>query len=453
VFTLKILSGPLYGSDITLAASTTFFVVGDRAIDAGARGAGDRTAVPLAASEHALYLPLAEDTPNFTMHLAQLRQRIADDVQTQDSVATQEGREYTDAMLLPLTIFNVDGIVEQDIVFNRPHQIGALWIAVKAYDCDWSDTVAQFLRDGAVAFVHVEGGANGSAEPGIPRALDARGLQDERVQNTPGLPRPLSRHLSRLFTSWQGVAFGALFVLLGVAALTQSASGRFQTSSAEKVPALPSPALMHLALNSTDAMVLPGRDDQVFLLVGSERIESWGRLLHRKGLHANNVNVRGIEQELQRANDVLDRAHIRYWVVRLDDPTHPNVLVHAGLQPSEKVRISELIIAHLPYVKQVAIEEVDPEAVIAEAEHRLKVSGVDYQIEHFHDRASIVISGALDDRQLRRIDQEARHFKNLWGDRFIQFSVQLAERKAGGIIKQQGPIMIRYQQDHIGFSG
>ena len=259
--------------------------------------------------------------------------------------------------------------------------------------------------------------------------------------------------LTRLFTCWKGRTVLALCAVSGIAAVGLFTVRPFDKAPEAKLASVASPALMRLALNSTDAMVLSGQEGQVFLLVRNDRVESWGRLLHRKGLNTANVSVRGLEQELQRINDVLDRAHIAYWVVRLDDPTHPNVLVHAGLRVSEKVRIKDLLMAQLPYVKQVSIEEVDPEAVIAEAEHRLKVSGVEYQIEHFNDRASIIISGALDDRQLRRIDAEARHFKNLWGDRFIQFSVQLSERRAGGIVKQQGPVMIRYQQDHIGFSG
>lgn len=411
MFTLKVLSGQLYGADIPLPPEDIFFVVGNAALDTTEHGAA-----PLAQGENTLYIPLAEPSPNFLLRLASASNAGP---QERDPVSPQAHEpQPTDVRV---TCFAQDGTREQTLALNQPVQLGALWLALKRADEVWSAQVD----------AHLSGGAGGLTNV-IETLPDASANQGHRK----GL-----RRITRRIALPLGIAVAAATVALAVPAsnlLLHSAPGADAN-------------LLREVLAGAAASVLSGRDGKQYVLVEREPVDTWTRRLRRHGVGLSGIVLRTREHEVDHVSGALERAGIAFGIVRFDKPAHPMVMLDGRASDKDIARTRRVVIEALPYAQRVEVRRIANARVIEQAEHALRVAGIDYDLTRHSGGASIRIAGALDDRQLERIDTTIQRFQALWGDRIVQFHVRLAERPASGIVKRASAGVVRYARNHVGF--
>jgi type III secretion system PrgH/EprH family protein len=114
VFSLKILSGLMYGVAITLPAEDIFFVAGPLG-ESVAEG-GEHIA---AQAGNTLFIPAGSGAPNFRLGLS-------------DATAPQAW------------VFYELGVEPLALTFNQPLKVGEVWLALKPQDDDWSAAVLDF---------------------------------------------------------------------------------------------------------------------------------------------------------------------------------------------------------------------------------------------------------------------------------------------------------------------
>lgn len=403
VFTLKFLSGPLYGTDIPLPDDDVTFVVGNDVFDA-ATALSDRDAGAWPQAENTLYVPLPVRSPNFRLILS-----------TPVASGDTNALPASDPVEATAQVLSPDGAYDQLITFNTPQKIGALWLALKPATAPWSESVDTYLR------------RTGDVPP-------------DRV-DTPSTALPVGKRWYR--RRW----FAALALLgaLAVFAIPASHAVRGIVENRTQQQALS-------AFEKAGALVLSGRDECTYLLVKELPLERWSRMLRRQNIDMRRTVLSSIEQEAARASALLDQQQVPFWTVRMDDPAHPLVITSTDTARADIERGQAALMKAFPYARSVRFEHNSQDDVIDRALTALDVANVAFDVERYPQGAAVRISGALDDRQLQRIDETIQRFQSLWGDRIVNFSVALEETPTSGMVKREGGRVVRYQKHHIGIA-
>ncbi len=403
MFTLKFLSGPLYGTDIPLPDDDVTFVVGNDVFDA-ATASGDRDTGRLPQAENTLYVPLAVRSPNFRLLLS--TGTLPSDADAQTASGTPGVAAH---------VLSPDGLQDQWISFNHPQQIGKLWLALKPATQPWSDAVNAHLR-----------GTCDTPQNGV---------------SAQGTTAPVTKR-------WYRRGWLLALVLLGaLAVFAIPASHAVRGIVENRTQQHPLSAFTH-----TGAIVLPGRDDCTYFLVKEMPLERWSRMLKRQNIDMRRTVLSGIDQEAARAAALLDQHRVPFWTVRMDDPAHPLVITNTDTVPADIERGRDALMKAFPYARSVRVEHNSQDDVIDRALHSLDVANIEFDVERYAQGAAVRIGGALDDRQLQRIDDTIQRFQSLWGDRVVNFSVLLEEAPTSGMVKREGGRVVRYQQNHVGIA-
>jgi len=119
VFSVKILSGPMYGVDITLPDEDVFFIAAPagEAVDENAEHVAGR-------ASNTLFIPAGRTAPNFKLCLSSAKALEA-------QVFYERGAEC--------------GFEQVALLLNQPLQLGEVWLAVKPQADAWSDAVLSFI--------------------------------------------------------------------------------------------------------------------------------------------------------------------------------------------------------------------------------------------------------------------------------------------------------------------
>jgi type III secretion system PrgH/EprH family protein len=325
---------------------------------------------PTSVPPGAIFIPLDQGGCNFEVLL---------DVAVPDGVTIRRLDEPAEARFCP---------------FQRSESVGALQIALRAQDQDWS-----------------------------PESLG--------MQPPPALQDDTRRWARSSLVNWLGggVVLGGLIASFGLWSLPEP------TPDAD-VRAL-------IAGVSAEVEVVNGRDQVTYVFVSSERDAGWSRqVLMRNNLVSGKVLVR--DQERRRLEQLLvdHDPQLAWHALDLKDPSLPRLLISAQrnlLTPQMQTRLVNALLESAPYARDVAVQVQDDTLLANLAQEGLqRLSLVFSRVEH-GDSVTFAIEGNVQDSELAAVRRYVDGFYQQWGDRYVHFAIDLKDDVLKGKSFQNGP--------------
>jgi len=173
-----------------------------------------------------------------------------------------------------------------------------------------------------------------------------------------------------------------------------------------------------------DYAIAPGNDGRLYAFSDSASARSWGERASRRAQRRNDIHLLRRE-EAARLEQALIAAGLDLVVVRLDDPSRPEVVLNGSVTTARTTQVGSVLAAHAPYLKQARVSAISDQQLIALARQQMRVLGISTRTEPRGERVSIVNDVFLDDAGLNAMASAARTFHQRWGMRRISVSPQL----------------------------
>ncbi|MHA7187485.1 PrgH/EprH family type III secretion apparatus protein, partial [Burkholderia pseudomallei] len=287
---LRILFGPLFGSDIAIPSGEVFFCVGEQVIDdRPAEHPENRAGHLLERAVDTLYIPHRAGAPNFRLRFPGAPTQAARTAETGEAAPGDFEVDFLSA----------DGCVTQRAAFNTVCRFGDIAFALRRQREPWSEAVMHYAP-------HAPSRAADAAEPGAP-----------------GEPGDGGERASRF-----ALKLGALLVAgVALAALAYWQVQRYV--GAQKLASVNGV----LAGAPVPNAILPGDDGRIYVLSASQDGAEWDREALLKAALPEKIEVAVIGAERQRVERRLDEAGVDFVTVRLDAPEHPELIL-TGAAPA-----------------------------------------------------------------------------------------------------------------------
>ncbi|MGE6332990.1 PrgH/EprH family type III secretion apparatus protein [Stenotrophomonas sp. NPDC077659] len=362
-YQLKLLSGTLNGVEYTLNAGDTLFHIGSQQDLLDGRAAH-----LLQGASNAYFLP--EDLPPGAFV-----------VQWQDGeegrAALQLGERETPDQpwqyrpLLPQTVFCSGGV----------------YFAVRAEADAWAPEVLAFTP------------------PGLPVAAVVPG---RRAASDESRRRPRRRLLR-----WAGLA------MVGVA--LASACFYWQYTPQVRVSGLASV----LRDAPADYQIVAGSDGRLYAFTDDRDGPAWGERASRRLQRHDDVYLLR-RNEATRLEQGLLQAGLPVVIVRLVQPTRPDIVLLGPVSTAQRERAQAFIGQQAPYASVPAqVSTTTDAALVALAQAQLRGLGISSRAEPHGARVSVINDVFLDDAALNAMAGMAERFHREWGQRRITVHLQL----------------------------
>lgn len=179
-----------------------------------------------------------------------------------------------------------------------------------------------------------------------------------------------------------------------------------------------------------DYQIIYGNDKSLYIFSKNDKATDW----------AIQTLIRTPpSQHLQVVNVTTEEARIGRWVehhwpaikfhqIRLDNPKSPVIRVskeRTSLSEKERNLFIENIKKDFPYTDTINIEYLSDNTVKTIAEQGLKKMALSYRMVNSNDSVTFVILGVIEDGVLENIKNYVNQFYQLWGTRYVNFSIEL----------------------------
>lgn len=275
---------------------------------------------------------------------------------------------------------------------------------------------AQTLEDVGVLRVAVRP----EGEPWADALMQTKPLAESSWQRLPALP-------------WQGLASLAVCVaLVGLLAWWLQ-----RPTALDDVQTL-------LRGTRVGMAVVPGRDGgDVYVFADSERDAGWGRQVLERNL-VNRAHLVTRAEESSRLGRLLESEAPGFAWYRIDlaDPSMPRVLFSNQrnlITPSFEARLTDRLAQAAPYARQVSLQGVDDALVSRLAQQGLERLALPFGRSNGRDAVTFTLQGSLADAELESARDFVSHFQQLWGDRYVHFTIELKDDWLKGKSFQYGP--------------
>lgn len=418
MFTIKIMSGPLIGLDLAFTAEKVLFLVGDAAALAAENGLQEGIENT---EERHVAIPLDTASPKFILHFADCDDK---------------------AKTVMAEIFGEEGIYQETLAFNSLIHIGQLQLAIKREADNWTLPVMQSITRGE-AHLTSSGITNDSKENNFAsKTHDESNLMSHEKnglshfkdeQNVNGVaPRKFYRK-SFFIKITLVVVCGLLLVVLinllkpnlfkwGNAAHTKNASQKVETLISLLEPLVESHAIS----------VLNGRNQTQYVVAKRTADFQFAQNIIRnkyKG-YARQIKLVHLEAEQERVKKWLDAQGIVYFFVRAQAADHWHIAISQERNTAafNATHLQQQILELLPYSKQISIQTRSDDEAISAARQVATNAGLDAHIIRTTQGVTVTIAGNIDDKQLIILRNALEQFKQVWGQGYVQFIVQLNDR-------------------------
>ncbi|CAJ6863199.1 type III secretion system protein BsaM [Burkholderia pseudomallei] len=379
---LRILFGPLFGSDIAIPSGEVFFCVGEQVIDdRPAEHPENRAGHLLERAVDTLYIPHRAGAPNFRLRFPGAPTQAARTAETGEAAPGDFEVDFLSA----------DGCVTQRAAFNTVCRFGDIAFALRRQREPWSEAVMHYAP-------HAPSRAADAAEPGAP-----------------GEPGDGGERASRF-----ALKLGALLVAgVALAALAYWQVQRYV--GAQKLASVNGV----LAGAPVPNAILPGDDGRIYVLSASQDGAEWDREALLKAALPEKIEVAVISAERQRVERRLDEAGVDFVTVRLDAPEHPELILTGAAPAAARARaIGELRHA-APYVRDVRVIDASLGAIEQEARNALDKVGARYRLLARRGGATFEVASSFGDEELAALQNLMRSFGHKWGTRRVDFKIAL----------------------------
>jgi type III secretion system PrgH/EprH family protein len=194
---------------------------------------------------------------------------------------------------------------------------------------------------------------------------------------------------------------------------------------------------------SAEAEVVQGRDERVYVFVSSERDAGWSRqVLMRNNTLSGRVLVK--DQERRRLERVLvdHDPQLAWHSLDLKDPAVPRLMISAQrnvLTPQMQSKLLDVLLKAAPYARDVAVQ-VQNDSLLADlAQEGLQRLSLGFRRNEHGDSVTFAVQGNLQDSELAAVRQYVDGFFRQWGDRYVNFAVELKDDALKAKSFQTGP--------------
>lgn len=181
--------------------------------------------------------------------------------------------------------------------------------------------------------------------------------------------------------------------------------------------------------------ILQGRNHQYYIFARNEQDRIWARQATVREGYGDSVEVIDAEVENKRIAKWFDSYYptLAYYRLHLDNPEIPRFWVSSQrteLNSALHKHLTESLMLLLPYARTVEIVPVNDETALAQAEEGLKCRNIPFSRKNNGGDLTFMISGELNDTDILRAREFIKQYNQKWGDRYIQFGIELeADRK------------------------
>ncbi|MEN3813663.1 PrgH/EprH family type III secretion apparatus protein [Chromobacterium piscinae] len=280
---------------------------------------------------------------------------------------------------------------EHRATFNTICAIGALKIAVRPAHTEW-----------VAAVEHYE-------EPLV-----------QQITSTVG-PAPARWWLSGLAV--------VLCALCMMAALAWASSQR-QPDQVQQ-----NPEFMRMLAESNGRLhILSDANGQYYGFTEDERTASWARQTLLRMPTKQQMLIRTIEEEENRLEQWLavTESGVQFFRIDLRTPDIPRVLLSQernALSGTLRQKLRDNVSHAMPYAKTVQLLDISDDKILNEAQIGLERLALPYVRINTTNGVVYAIRGELNDGDLQSVRAFIKAYQRAWGQRFVQFSVELQDDK------------------------
>ncbi|ABC35222.1 type III secretion system protein BsaM [Burkholderia thailandensis E264] len=382
IMQLRILFGPLFGSDIAIPPGEIFFCVGEQVIDdRPAEHPENHAGHLLERAVDTLYIPHRAGAPNFRLRFPGVPTQAARIPETGEAARGDFEVDFLSA----------DGCVTQCAAFNTVCRFGDIAFALRRQGEPWSEAVARYAP-------HAPSRSPDTAE-----------------QGTPGEPGDSGERASRF-----ALKLGALLVVgVALAALAYWQVQRYV--GAQKLASVNGVLAGAPAPNA----ILPGDDGRIYVLSASQDGAEWDREALLKAALPEKIEVAVIGAERQRIERRLDEAGVDFVTVRLDTPERPELILTGAAPVADRARAIGELRRAAPYVRDVRVIDASLGAIEQEARNALDKAGARYRLLARRGGATFEVATSFGDEELAALQNLMRSFSHKWGTRRVDFKIAL----------------------------
>lgn len=192
-------------------------------------------------------------------------------------------------------------------------------------------------------------------------------------------------------------------------------------------------ALMALLNDSTGKLhVFKGRDNIFYVIADNERDASWAKQVLVRNHFSKPVKVATYTEEENRiAQQISDNNPVfSYYALRLQQPDQPKLLFsheRAELNTEAREALLHKLEQWLPYATQVTLIPIADATVVKQARAGLDRLGISYTQTNQTAGTNFTIRGQIEDGALQKARAFIDDFYHQWGQRYVQFSIELKD--------------------------
>ena len=178
--------------------------------------------------------------------------------------------------------------------------------------------------------------------------------------------------------------------------------------------------------------VFKGRDNVFYVIADNERDASWARQVLVRNHFSKPTKVATYsEEEARIAQKISDSNPIfSYYALRLQQPDQPKLLFsyeRAELNSVAREALSRKLVQWLPYATKVELVPIADAAVVNQARAGLDRLGISYTQTNQTASTNFTIGGQIEDGALQKARVFIDDFYRQWGQRYVQFSIELKD--------------------------
>lgn len=370
-FTLKVLFGPMFGCELNLPADDYFLIINS------GLALQDSSTVTISPGEHAaaytqntFYLPCDMPSPNIILHLSAL---FRDE---------EAGEGYK------LEVQGVDksytALLKENEIFIHEH----IRFAIKSSEGEWPEDIKNF---------------------NLPPTLDAEFSEQRKLEEF----KAKKNHT---------LTIGSIILLLFL--ITAAVIWYKKLESDQQVLTLNealagAPMLVEIAR---------GRDNNlIYVLTHNFQAMEWTREALFKLQGKDSVVAVWLSQQ---RNEVISQlANAGYPVLQIDysKPQHPIIALYRGLTPQEEQNFKSTALQNIPFALDIKTLVKTKTQLLDTARQGLDRLHIYYRQINSPNGYALVVRDALSDSALRALQNFIKQFNHQWGNRVINFSINLDE--------------------------
>lgn len=366
-YTLKILFGPMYGSDLILPPNTYSIIIGrSQALMIDAQG--DEQGHACHYAHNTLFIPYDARHVNMALHLPAIQ---------------ETGEEGQDSFTLEIN--DPEDPQQRRVTHNAVFSDGDIHFAVKRADEEWHQDISDFKQPGA---------------------LPAPGGDTDATWDTLRKRRVLVAGVVAVIMLLIAAAIGVRYYRTShqIISLTAALAGS------------PSPVTL-----------LQGNDGKIYALASHYRDLQWLKAALAKRPNAADVVPLWLTQTAQDITNSLRLEGVP--VLRLDmaHPATPVLLVLEDMTQAKQNALRKKLLPRLPYAKTLGFRSFSKNFLVQQAKQGLNRMHIVYRQVATPFGFSFLIHDQLNDNTMAELQGFMETFYSQWGSDFITFSINLDE--------------------------